>query len=117
MELVKPIIVVVKIEGTGDKGMTNPGNRRKRDSQVISMNFLSRVMFDDRMSPLDYELFSKIRLVIEKKPDFMRLFFLWIQTLSSRQGPFNTWSMQCDTTRIAWLCVESHKSQIKRRLG
>lgn len=38
-----------------------PGNRGKRDSQLILLNFLSRVLFNDRMTPLDYELFQKVK--------------------------------------------------------
>lgn len=64
-----PVVLVIKVGGIGDKGTKQPGNRGKRDSQVILMNFLCRVMFDDRMSPLDYELFSQIRKVTGNTPD------------------------------------------------
>ncbi|KAJ3084978.1 Chitin synthase, class 3 [Quaeritorhiza haematococci] len=66
-----PIIVIVKCgtpeergEQPGPDGTTTaakkPGNRGKRDSQLVLMNFLSRVMFDDRMTELDHDLFVKI---------------------------------------------------------
>ena len=34
------------------------------------MNFFSKVMFDDRMTPLEYDLFNKIRMVAGVTPDF-----------------------------------------------
>ena len=39
------------------------GNRGKRDSQLILMQFLSRVNFDDRMTELDYDIFWKIQKI------------------------------------------------------
>ncbi|KAJ3214153.1 Chitin synthase, class 3 [Dinochytrium kinnereticum] len=61
-----PIIAVVKC-GTqaeqNERGQKKAGNRGKRDSQLILMNFLSRVMFNDRMTPLDYELSWKIPII------------------------------------------------------
>jgi chitin synthase len=62
-----PIVVVVKCgteqERFPTKLKTKPGNRGKRDSQLILMHFLSRVTFDDRMTALDYDLFRKIQIV------------------------------------------------------
>ena len=62
-----PIIVVVKCgteqERAPSAHKTKPGNRGKRDSQLILMHFLSRVTFDDRMTALDYDLFRKIQVV------------------------------------------------------
>lgn len=61
-QLPVPIVVVVKC-GTEQEWLKNErkiGNRGKRDSQLILMQFLSRVTFDDRMTALDYDLFRKI---------------------------------------------------------
>lgn len=41
--------------------MGKPGNRGKRDSQLVLMNFLSRLLFNDRMTPLEYDLYKKIK--------------------------------------------------------
>jgi cellulose synthase/poly-beta-1,6-N-acetylglucosamine synthase-like glycosyltransferase len=66
-----PIVVVVKC-GTDQERMADspaevakkkPGNRGKRDSQMILLNFLSRVTFNERMTGLDYDLFYKIQKV------------------------------------------------------
>lgn len=59
-----------------------PGNRGKRDSQLILMNFFSRVTYNDRMSPLDFDIFRKVQVLMGVTPDFFEvvlmvsLFFL-----------------------------------------
>ncbi|KAJ3417076.1 Chitin synthase, class 3 [Chytridiales sp. JEL 0842] len=66
-----PMIAIVKcgsIEEESESGQRRSGNRGKRDSQLILMNFLSRVMFDDRMTPLDYAVYSGIKKVAGVDP-------------------------------------------------
>ncbi|RKO92199.1 chitin synthase-domain-containing protein [Blyttiomyces helicus] len=58
-----PIVAVIKCGNESEAGAAKPGNRGKRDSQMIIMNFLSRTMFDDRMTHLDYELHSQIERI------------------------------------------------------
>lgn len=69
-----PMIVVVKC-GTPDEARKEkkPGNRGKRDSQMILMNFFSRVTYNDRMSPLDYDLFRKMQSLMGVTPDFFEV--------------------------------------------
>jgi chitin synthase len=50
-----------------------PGNRGKRDSQLILMNFFSRVTYNDRMSPLDYDLFRKMQVLMGVTPDYFEV--------------------------------------------
>jgi len=64
-----PAIVVVKCGTPNEAKGAKPGNRGKRDSQLLLMNFLSRVTFDDRMTPLDYDLFKKIQHLSGVTPD------------------------------------------------
>lgn len=47
-----------------------PGNRGKRDGQLILMNFFSRVTYNDRMTPLDFDLFRKIQTLMGVTPDY-----------------------------------------------
>ncbi|KAJ3175263.1 hypothetical protein HDU87_006345 [Geranomyces variabilis] len=58
-----PMITVVKCGTPFEATQPKPGNRGKRDSQMVIMNFLSRTLFNDRMTALDHELFSRIRAV------------------------------------------------------
>ncbi|ORZ19580.1 chitin synthase-domain-containing protein [Absidia repens] len=64
-----PLILIVKCGSPAEQGKPKPGNRGKRDSQLILMNFFSRVTYNDRMTPLDYELFQKIKYITGVTPD------------------------------------------------
>ncbi|KAL1922101.1 uncharacterized protein VTP21DRAFT_10743 [Calcarisporiella thermophila] len=50
-----------------------PGNRGKRDSQLILMNFFSRVILNERMTALDYDIFRKIHYIMGVTPDFFEI--------------------------------------------
>lgn len=69
-----PTVIVVKC-GTEKEAQTEkkPGNRGKRDSQLILMNFFSRVTYNDRMCPLDFDLFRKIHILMGVTPDFFEV--------------------------------------------
>ncbi|ODH52141.1 hypothetical protein GX48_01695 [Paracoccidioides brasiliensis] len=65
-----PMMVVVKC-GTPDEAETSkPGNRGKRDSQIILMSFLQKVMFDERMTELEFEMFNGLWKITGISPDF-----------------------------------------------
>ncbi|KAJ2689715.1 Chitin synthase, class 3 [Coemansia spiralis] len=64
-----PMILVVKCGSPDEAGEPKPGNRGKRDSQIILMSFLQRVMFDERMTELEYELFNAMWNVTGVTPD------------------------------------------------
>ncbi|KAI8147365.1 chitin synthase-domain-containing protein [Fennellomyces sp. T-0311] len=55
-----PMITIAKCGAPEEAGDRKPGNRGKRDSQVILMSFLQKVMFDERMTMLEYEFFNNI---------------------------------------------------------
>jgi chitin synthase len=69
-----PTVIIVKC-GTEQEAATDkkPGNRGKRDSQLILMNFFSRVTYNDRMTPLDFDLFRKIHVLMGVTPDFFEV--------------------------------------------
>ena len=70
-----PYIVVVKI---GNERETHKaGNRGKRDSQMIILQFLSRVQFRTPMNPLELELYHSIQNVIGFKPEYFE-YILWV---------------------------------------
>lgn len=68
-----PMITIVKCGTPDEASAPKPGNRGKRDSQIILMSFLQRVMFDERMTELDYELFNGIWKVTGIAPDFYEI--------------------------------------------
>lgn len=55
-----PMVTIVKCGGPEELGVPKPGNRGKRDSQIILMQFLQKVMFDERMTKMEYEFFNAI---------------------------------------------------------
>ena len=72
-----PMILVVKCGTPLEADKPKPGNRGKRDSQIIIMSFLNKCLFDDRMTPLDFDLFYKItRLTGGVTPDNYELILM-----------------------------------------
>lgn len=70
-----PMVLVAKV-GNDDEmrqyqqaGRGKPGNRGKRDSQIILMSFLQKVMFDERMTQFEYEFFNAVWRVTGVPPD------------------------------------------------
>ncbi|GJJ06163.1 hypothetical protein Clacol_000352 [Clathrus columnatus] len=68
-----PTMVIVKCGTEGERGDKKPGNRGKRDSQLVLMNFFSRVTYNDRMTPLDYDMFRKIQVLMGVTADFFEV--------------------------------------------
>ncbi|OSX56109.1 glycosyltransferase family 2 protein [Postia placenta MAD-698-R-SB12] len=54
---------------------TKPGNREKRDSQILMMQYLSRVHLDAPMSPMELEVYHQMRNVIGIDPAFYEYIF------------------------------------------
>ncbi|CAI5757099.1 unnamed protein product [Candida verbasci] len=55
-----PMITIVKCGTPEEQGAPKPGNRGKRDSQIILMSFLQKVVFDERMTSLEYNMLQNI---------------------------------------------------------
>ncbi|ORZ25521.1 chitin synthase-domain-containing protein [Absidia repens] len=69
-----PMVTIVKC-GTPEEAATTkkPGNRGKRDSQIILMQFMQKVMFDERMTTMEYELFNSFWRTTGVTPDVYEL--------------------------------------------
>ena len=65
-----PMMIVVKCGTPEEETQSKPGNRGKRDSQIILMSFLQKVMFDERMTELEFEMFNGLWNVTGIPPDF-----------------------------------------------
>lgn len=55
-----PMILIVKCGTPEEANGPKPGNRGKRDSQIILMSFLQKVTFDERMTALEFVLLESI---------------------------------------------------------
>jgi chitin synthase len=65
-----PMVTIVKC-GTPEEAesASKPGNRGKRDSQIILMQFMQKVMFDERMTTMEYDFFNYLWRVTGVSPD------------------------------------------------
>ncbi|KAF8634990.1 hypothetical protein AX15_000605 [Amanita polypyramis BW_CC] len=70
---VVPYMVVVKIGKPTER--QRPGNRGKRDSQMVVMHFLNKVHYNAPMNPLELEMYHQIKNVIGVNPTFYEYVF------------------------------------------
>ncbi|KAF8967535.1 chitin synthase [Flammula alnicola] len=70
---VVPYMVVVKVGKPTER--SKPGNRGKRDSQIMLLHYLNKVHFDAAMSPLELEIYHQMRNVIGIDPAFYEYIF------------------------------------------
>ena len=68
-----PFVVVAKCGRPSET--SRPGNRGKRDSQLILMRFFNKVHFGAPMSPLELELYHHIKNIIGVNPSFYEYIF------------------------------------------
>ncbi|KAG6000332.1 Chitin synthase 4 [Claviceps pusilla] len=68
-----PMMLIVKCGTPDEARKSKPGNRGKRDSQIILMSFLQKVMFDERMTELEYEMFNGLWKVTGISPDYYEI--------------------------------------------
>ncbi|KAJ8084965.1 Chitin synthase, class 3 [Marasmius tenuissimus] len=68
-----PVVLVAKCGNPLEADDPKPGNRGKRDSQIVLMGFLQKVMFDERMTTFEYEFFNNIWRVTGVSPDHYEL--------------------------------------------
>ncbi|RUS17593.1 chitin synthase-domain-containing protein [Endogone sp. FLAS-F59071] len=64
-----PMVLISKCGTPEEQATPKAGNRGKRDSQLILMQWLSKVTFDERMTPLEFELFEKVHGLAGVTPD------------------------------------------------
>ena len=55
-----PMVLVAKVGNPLEQQDAKRGNRGKRDSQLVLMGFLQKIMFDERMTTFEYEFFNSI---------------------------------------------------------
>lgn len=68
-----PMMCLVKCGTPDEASKSKPGNRGKRDSQIILMSFLQKVMFDERMTELEFEMFNGLWKISGISPDFFEV--------------------------------------------
>ena len=64
-----PYMVIAKVGKPSEHSQSKPGNRGKRDSQLILMNFYNKLTYKGRkMFPLEYEMYFHIKNIIKVDP-------------------------------------------------
>lgn len=107
-----PFMVVVKIGKPSE--VSKPGNRGKRDSQMVIMRFLNRVHYNMPMSPLELEMHHQIRNIIGVNPTFYE-FMLQIDadTVVAPDSATRMVSAFLRDTRLIGVCGETSLSNAK----
>ncbi|KAL2267442.1 hypothetical protein VTJ83DRAFT_4719 [Remersonia thermophila] len=107
-----PFLVVVKVGKPSE--VSRPGNRGKRDSQMILMRFLNRVHYNLPMSPLELEMYHQIRNVIGVNPTFYEfLFQIDADTVVAADSATRMVSAFIDDTRLIACCGETALTNAK----
>lgn len=60
------MVAIVKVGREDEK--TKPGNRGKRDSQVIIMGFFMKLMYSERMTDLEFEMYETFENLMKFSP-------------------------------------------------
>ena len=105
---VVPYVVVVKVGKESEQSKAKPGNRGKRDSQILLMQFLNRVHHRAPMSPLELEMFHQINNVIGVDPELYEYLLMVDADTSVREDSLNRLVASCtNNAKIAGICGET----------
>ncbi|KAJ3368121.1 hypothetical protein GGF31_006829 [Allomyces arbusculus] len=107
-----PFVVIVKVGKPSER--SRPGNRGKRDSQMILMRFLNKVYFDAPMSPLELEIYHNIQNVIGVNPSFYELLLTVDSDTTVSQDSLNRLvSVMTHDTKVIGCCGETRLANEK----
>lgn len=107
-----PFMVVVKVGKPSE--VSRPGNRGKRDSQMVIMRFLNRVHYNLAMSPLELEMYHQVRNIIGVNPTFYEfLLQMDADTVVAPDSATRFVSSFLDDTRLIAVCGETALTNAK----
>jgi len=105
---VVPYLVVVKTGKESEREKTKPGNRGKRDSQILLMSFLNRVHHRAPMNPLELEMFHQINNIIGVDPELYEYLLMVDADTNVREDSLNRLVAACaNDAKIAGICGET----------
>ncbi|KAF2222812.1 chitin synthase, class VI [Elsinoe ampelina] len=105
---VVPYIVVVKVGKESEQSKSKPGNRGKRDSQILLMSFLNRVHHRSPMSPLELEMFHQINNIIGVDPELYEYLLMVDADTMVKEDSLNRLVASCaNDAKIAGICGET----------
>ncbi|KAF5097268.1 hypothetical protein DV451_003900 [Geotrichum candidum] len=107
-----PYIVLVKVGKPTE--INKPGNRGKRDSQMLLMRFLNRVHYNLPMSPMELELYHQIQNVIGVNPAYYEyLLQVDADTMVSQECASQMVSAMNNNNKVQALCGETGLSNAR----
>lgn len=105
---VVPYIVIVKVGKESEQTKTRPGNRGKRDSQILLMSFLNRVHHRSPMSPLELEMFHQVNNIIGVDPELYEYLLMVDADTCVSEDSLNRLVSACaHNAKIAGICGET----------
>ncbi|KAF2154371.1 glycosyltransferase family 2 protein [Myriangium duriaei CBS 260.36] len=105
---VVPYLVVVKVGKESEQSKSKPGNRGKRDSQILLMSFLNRVHHRSPMSPLELEMFHQINNIIGVDPELYEYLLMVDADTMVKEDSLNRLVASCaNDAKIAGICGET----------
>ncbi|KAF2197286.1 chitin synthase 6 [Delitschia confertaspora ATCC 74209] len=105
---VVPYIVVVKMGKESEQSKSKPGNRGKRDSQILLMSFLNRVHHRAAMNPLELEMFHQINNIIGVDPELYEYLLMVDADTMVKPDALNRLVASCaNDSKIAGICGET----------
>ncbi|KAJ4078992.1 hypothetical protein NW760_015003 [Fusarium oxysporum] len=103
-----PYIVIVKVGKESEQTRPKPGNRGKRDSQLLLLSFLNRVYHDSPMNPLELDMFHHINDVIGVDPRMYEFLLMVDADTAVQEDALNHLVAACaNNTKIAGICGET----------
>ena len=110
-----PFLVVVKVGKPSE--VSRPGNRGKRDSQMLLMRFLNRVHYNLPMNPMELEVHHQIRNVIGVNPTFYEfLFQIDADTVVAPDSALRMIASFLNDSKLIGLCGETALTNAKASL-
>ncbi|KNZ82292.1 Chitin synthase 8 [Termitomyces sp. J132] len=112
---VVPYLVIAKVGKPTERA--RPGNRGKRDSQMLIMRFLNKVHFNTPMSPLELEMYHQIKNVIGVNPTFYE--YLFMIDADTTVDPFSVnrlISAMIHDKKLLGVCGETELANAKQSL-
>lgn len=105
---VVPYLVVVKVGKESEQSKAKPGNRGKRDSQILLMSFLNRVHHRAPMNPLELEMFHQINNIIGVDPELYEYLLMVDADTCVSEDSLNRLVSACaNNAKIAGICGET----------
>ncbi|KAG2201668.1 hypothetical protein INT47_003894 [Mucor saturninus] len=103
---VVPYLVVAKVGAPNER--QKPGNRGKRDSQLVLMQFLNRLQYDAPMNPMQLEMYHQMKNIIGISPEmYDYVLMVDADTEVMREGLTHLVASMAHDAKIIGLCGET----------